>query len=93
MIPVHDIDFGIQYVRNRDTVSMNAHYEGLRYERTANVDYIPAYFVLSAFYKRRLGEVFSLSVAADNVFSESYQIVEGYPMPGLFIRTGIEAIF
>lgn len=93
MIPVHEVDFGLQYKKDRNLVSLTTHYESLRYERVSNDVFLSSFFIVNAHYRRELTEKFALLISVDNLFNESYEVVSGYPMPGLFIRTGIEATF
>ncbi len=92
-IPVHAIDTGFSYHRNKNNLSVNTHYQSLRYHEIENRSYLPSYFVVNIHYKRILTDHFSLLFSADNVFNESYESMSNYPMPGLFLRTGIEAVF
>ncbi len=90
LIPVHELDFGLNFSRNRFSTGFNGHLESKRYESVDNTDSIPCYFVVDVHYRQSIGKdaVFLLSV--DNLFNKQYEVVSGYPMPGLFIRTGIE---
>jgi outer membrane cobalamin receptor len=90
MIPVHELETSVVFDDGKNTLSAGLRFESLRYERTSNDTYLPSHTVVDARYRRRFGEAWSLYVAADNLFNESYEIVNGYPMPGTFIRTGVE---
>ncbi len=92
-IPVHAVDTGFSYHRNKNNLSVNTHYQSLRYHEIENRSYLPSYFLVNIHYKRILTDHFSLLFSFDNVFNESYESMSNYPMPGLFIRTGIEAVF
>ncbi len=92
-IPVHAIDAGFSYHRNKNNLSVNTHYQSLRYHEIENRSYLPSYFLVNIHYKRILTDHFSLLFSIDNVFNKSYESMSNYPMPGLFIRTGIEAVF
>jgi vitamin B12 transporter len=93
MIPIHEVDFGFSLRDTMNIFSVNLHYESLRYLKTSNASYLPSHFVVNLHFRRKLSEAASFYVAADNLFSESYEVVDGYPMPGLMIRTGVEARF
>ncbi len=93
MIPIHDVDFGFTLQDKMNVFSINAHYESLRYLDTSNHSFLPSHFVVDVHYRRELNETFSLFVTVDNIFSESYEVVSGYPMPSTMIRTGVEAQF
>jgi len=89
-IPMHQLDSRIQYQRNRNLLSLYTHYESLRYENVANTDFLGSFFVIGGSWRRKMGEKIYLYINGENVFSEQYDLVSLYPMPGLFIGTGIE---
>ncbi len=78
------------------TVNWDSSFTGGRWSRTANIpDYYLAPWSLSsaaAHYTVHLpgqgtvGRTLLLGVNIDNVFNTSYQIVQGYPMPGISLR-------
>ena len=61
-----------------------------RYLNTANVAMDPSYFVLDAIVRTHVNKRLSLYLALDNLLGEAYSVVDGYPMPGTKIRTGLE---
>ena len=93
MIPVHEFDFGLNYRRNRFSTGFNGHVESKRYTSVENTDSLPSYFVLDAYYRQSIGKVSVFLLSIDNVLNKQYEVVPGYPMPGLFIRTGFEFEF
>jgi hypothetical protein len=52
-----------------------------------------SYIVLTASYTRAFSEELSIMVAADNVLNSNYEVMDGYIMPPLFIRVGLESSF
>jgi outer membrane receptor protein involved in Fe transport len=90
MIPIHNIGASLVFDNKRNYLSAGLHFESLRYERTSNDTFLPSHTVVDVLYRRRYGEALSLYIAVDNLFNESYEIVQGYPMPGTFIRSGVE---
>lgn len=93
LIPVHELDFGLNYRRNRFSTGFNGHLESKRYESVDNTDSLPSYFVVDAYYRQSIGKATVFLLSVDNVFNKQYAVVPGYPMPGLFIRTGFEFEF
>ncbi len=91
MIPLHEADFGFQYNDGKNMIYVNAHFETLRYLKTSNIVYLPSHFVVNVRYRRQLSDRVGIFLGADNLFGENYEVVPGYPMPGLMIRTGLEA--
>ena len=93
LIPVHELDFGLNYRRNRFSTGFNGHLESKRYESVDNTDSLPSYLVVDAYYRQGIGKATVFLLSVDNVFNKQYAVVPGYPMPGLFIRTGFEFEF
>jgi vitamin B12 transporter len=93
MTSEHSLKACLSYEDERLCWSTTANYAGIRYLKTANVAYLPAYFVLDALLRWKLSNVFSIYMAGDNLFDEQYAIVEGYPMPGTKLRLGAEFKF
>jgi outer membrane receptor protein involved in Fe transport len=89
-IPVHELDSRVQYQRSRDLLSLYFHYESLRYENIANTSFLDSFFIIGGSWCRKIGKKMELYVAGENVFGEQYELVSQYPMPGFFIRTGME---
>jgi outer membrane cobalamin receptor len=92
MIPVHELGASLAYDNGNNHLSASLRFESLRYERTDNKNYLPSHTVVDLLYRRAFGETISLYTAVDNLFNESYEIVDGYPMPGTRIRTGLEIL-
>jgi len=93
MIPVHKADVGFEYRKEKDLFNISSGYESIRYIKTSNAAYLPSQYTVNAHYKRTITDSFSLLISVDNLFNEDYEIETGYPMPGTFIRTGLEATF
>jgi outer membrane receptor protein involved in Fe transport len=92
-VPVLTFDAGIEYGGTKDTVSLSGQYMSERFTNTENTESVDGYFVLNFFYKRKLSETFSLSVAVDNLLNADYEVMKGHIMPPLFILAGVEAVF
>jgi outer membrane cobalamin receptor len=93
MTPVHELDVGLNYVRNRFSTGINGHVESKRYTSVDNTESLPSYVVLDAYYRQSIGAVSTFLLSVDNLLNKDYDVVPGYPMPGLFIRTGFEFEF
>jgi outer membrane cobalamin receptor len=90
MTSVHHLKGSLSYEGERLSWSATGSYASLRYLKTANVAYLPAWFTLDAILRWKASKVVSAYVAGDNIFDEQYAIIDGYPMPGTKIRVGIE---
>ncbi len=64
-------------------------YEGPRFVTIMNVTSLPGYFVLDASVTKAFENGFELSIEAKNILGESYETVEGYPMPGTSVSVGL----
>jgi len=92
LTPVHSLDLGINLQHGKNFFSLSTRYESLRYEKVSNASFLPSYTVVNALYRRSYRH-FSWFIAADNLFNEQYEVVPLYPMPGSFIRSGVEMTF
>ncbi len=90
MTPVHSLKAVLSGSKGALSWSATASYASLRYLKTANVAYLPAYFTMDALARVELSRGASVFAAADNLFDEQYRVIEGYPMPGTRIRMGFE---
>jgi vitamin B12 transporter len=90
MTPVHTLNGTIAYAAERFSWSTTARYVGKRYLKLANAAFLPAYFTLDAAAKWKASKRYAAYIAADNLFDEEYEVVDGYPMPGTRIRIGLE---
>lgn len=101
-IPLWDATAGIEVSFNRKvTILFTGFYTGD--EKQENFDYSTATYnqamdkggfaVFSAKISYRPTKYLELFLASDNLTDKNYAYVDGYPMPGRSIRTGIEARF
>lgn len=91
MTPVHTITAGLSYEGNPISGSVSAHYESLRYLDAPNTTSLAPFAVLNAIVRFEVARGWHVYLGADNLLNEEYQINAGYPMPPLFIKTGVEA--
>ncbi len=66
---------------------------GERYSDAANTTLLPWAFVLNANVRWRAAKWVSVIAALDNILNTQYQLVSGYPMPGIKARWGLEVRF
>jgi outer membrane cobalamin receptor len=92
-VPVHTVDAGIEWRDLKNTAGLNAQVESKRYTKIDNSDSVDGYIVLNAHYDRYLTDNLTLLLTAKNLLNSSYQTLNDYPMPPLFIMAGIEAVF
>ncbi len=89
-IPTHTIDLTLGYKADGFTCTLTGMYRSEKFTDTANTKTIPETFVLNGAVRYEVGKNLALSVAVDNIFNSSYEVLPGYPMPGLTIRSGME---
>jgi outer membrane cobalamin receptor len=91
--PVHTLSATLGYAGDGLSWSVTGRYQSLRYLTEVNAQYLPDNFVVDAIVQRNLWKGWVAYLAVDNLFSEQYQIVLGYPMPNTSIRVGLKATF
>ena len=91
-VPVHTFNAGIEWngIKNQAGISVQAESERFSDAYTNRID---PYYIMNAHYERRLTDNLTLLLTVNNLLNASYEIMNGYIMPPLFIRTGLEAIF
>lgn len=92
-VPVHQMGAAIEYRDKRNTGRLEAEYMGKRYTDEENTDEVDSFVVLNAHYQRKLSDHFTMFVSGENILNTVYEVMDGYVMPSLFIRTGLEASF
>jgi vitamin B12 transporter len=90
MTPMHSMKAVLSGKSDRLSWSATGAFASLRYLKTANAAYLPAYFTLDLFARWKASDGMSIYAGADNLFDEQYAIIEGYPMPGTKLRVGLE---
>jgi outer membrane cobalamin receptor len=92
-IPLHELDFSLDFLQERFNVGFNGHLESKRYyESFTGRMTLPAYVVLDAYYRHSLGKAATFLLSLDNLLNAQYEVQANYPMPGIFIRTGFEFV-
>jgi outer membrane cobalamin receptor len=92
-VPVHQLGAAIEYRDKKNLTRLEAEYMGKRYADEENTDEIDSFVVLNAHYQRKLSDHFTMFVSGENIFNTVYEVIDGYVMPSLFIRTGLEASY
>jgi vitamin B12 transporter len=89
LVPVHELHVYLSYKTDDTAVCLGMNVQGERfnlyYTRT-----LPPYLVLNASFRQRLVSFLSLTLALENILNSQYQVVDGYPMPGIRLRWGVE---
>jgi outer membrane cobalamin receptor len=92
-LPLHELDFGLDFLQKRYNIGLNGHLESKRYyESFTGRMTLPAYVVLDAYYRHSLGKDATFLLSLDNLLNTRYEVAAHYPMPGIFIRTGFELV-
>jgi vitamin B12 transporter len=92
-VPVHSLDAFVQYHREKTTLSVNTHYEGIKFLSTDNKQYLLPVIIFNMYYKYDMTRFFSFYIALDNLFDEIVQSRDNYPVPGFSLRTGFTFLF
>lgn len=87
--PEHRASLTVRGSKKSWSWRVSPRYESARFVSVMNVASLPGFFVLDAGVQKRCGKNLEVSFEAKNVLSESYETVEGYPMPGASVSIGI----
>jgi outer membrane receptor protein involved in Fe transport len=90
MVPEQSLDLSFGYEEGKVKTSLSFCYTGLRYLKMANVAYEPSHLVVDCHFSYRAGPRLALNFDAYNLLDERYEIVQGYPMPGFSLSSGVE---
>lgn len=91
MVPEQAFNLGVARESGRFSAGLDLDYSGLRYLTMANVAIESAHLVANAHLRWDLGSGRVLTLDGLNLLDESYESVQGYPMPGFSLRLGFEA--
>ncbi len=72
---------------------IHGQYTGTRFCDTANTQKIGSFWVWGAGASQRLRKDLSCFLSVDNLFDREYVVMQGYPMPGAVIRSGVTLSF
>jgi len=92
-VPVHSIDAGIEYHGKSNILGLKGEYTGKRFIDEANSNSVDPYLVLNLNFKHIFTPSLAMTLSIDNLLNKTYQSLDGYIMPPMFIRTGLEAMF
>ncbi|MGQ9615512.1 MAG: TonB-dependent receptor plug domain-containing protein [Spirochaetota bacterium] len=92
-VPLHSLNGSVRYSPGKNNFTLGARAESKRFIDEANTESTDPYMVLNASYSRAFSDDLSITVAVDNLLNSNYEIMDGYIMPPLFIRAGLEASF
>lgn len=90
MVSEHSLDLSFGYEEGKIRTSLSFCYTGLRYIKMANVAYEPSHLVVNCHFSYKAGSRIALNFDADNLLDERYETVQGYPMPGFSLSSGVE---
>lgn len=90
MVPEHALDLSFGYEAGKLKASASLSYAGLRYLKMANVAYEPSHLVVDLHLRYAAGSRLALKLDAENLLDERYEVVQGYPMPGFSLTSGVE---
>ncbi len=88
--PVHRARFGISREVSSARLRLAGEYVGSRFTGILNASALSPYFTLDAGAFIPLGAGFSADMGLRNAFGESYELLEGYPMPGTSLSLKLE---
>lgn len=86
--PVHSFGLGVDFLWRTGTLALSGRYAGERFTTVDNVTRLSPYFTMDADLTQRMGN-FAFLFSLKNAFGEDYSLVDGYPMPGTTVYTGL----
>lgn len=92
--PKNKVDLALKYKGfNGLTFEVNGQYTGMRFGNDSNTVKVNRFFVIniSASKKFKCGLTYLLAV--DNLLNDKYQVISGYPVPGLSVTNGVKFEF
>jgi len=92
-VPVHSLDAGVEYRGKNDILGLKGEYVSRRFVDETNQSSVDPYFVLNLNFKHNFSPSLAITLSIDNLLNKTYQSIDGYIMPPLFIKTGLEAWF
>ncbi len=92
--PSHKIGLGLRY-RNSSgfKTRIGAAYTGEVYSDRANTAELDSFLLLSARLSQDIKDIGEIFLSGENLLDETYQIYDGYPMPGLSVTGGVKVMF
>jgi len=73
--------------------NVNADYTDSVYADRANTQELGGFMTLGAYASQAIGRGVEIYVRGDNILDKQYQLVNGYPMPGVSVMGGVKAMF
>lgn len=81
-MPRHKIQASVGYHQGKHALRMEAEQTGKRFTNADNSQSLPGFLLLHFMYSYRVGPV-TMQVNLRNIFNHRYQLVNGFPMPGI----------
>jgi outer membrane cobalamin receptor len=86
---MHTIGLSLDAAWATGSVLLSAHYESVRYYSITNMIELTPYFLLNLNVSQEIGEHFRVFTVLRNIFNESYESYNRYPMPGFSLTAGM----
>jgi outer membrane cobalamin receptor len=74
-------------------LNVNAEYTDSVYIDRANTQELGGFMTMGAYAAQTLVKGVEIYVRGDNILDKQYQLVNGYPMPGVSVMGGVKATF
>ena len=91
--PVHTIGGSLEIHWNNGFVSINGHYESLRFQDRANLTELKPHFLLNGAVNQKIGQYLAIFGSLRNILNTSYESFIDYPMPGITLTLGLRTQF
>jgi outer membrane receptor protein involved in Fe transport len=92
-IPRHKLNYSVDWDLRRAFVHLGGMTVGPRWANTSRTSQLGGYTLATLKFTVPAGKNLSVSVFADNLLDRRYEVVTGYPMPGINAMGGIDLRF
>ena len=87
--PLHTLGLGARWRWESGSLAVRGHFESSRYTSTLNLYQLPAFATVDLTFDQAMGGGLTFFSSLTNALNQSYETVEGYPLPGAAFTAGV----
>jgi outer membrane cobalamin receptor len=88
-VPLHQLHLYLSYKTDETVIRLGVDVMS-EYADTWTAKTLPARAILNANFRQKLASSLTLKLALENILNTQYMVADGYPMPGITMRWGLE---
>jgi vitamin B12 transporter len=88
-VPLHEAHLYLSYKTDDTLIRLGFDFQSEKSDFTQTKT-LPAHLILNANFRQKLASCLTLAVSLENILNAQYQMVYGYPMPGISLHWGLE---